>query len=225
MTFKLEVKKRDLKTNNNHIRGEGNIPAVFYGSKTESTPILLNQAEFKKIFKVAGESSVITLDMSGENIDVLVHDVSVDVVTDEPIHIDFLVIDKDKKVVVKIPLEFVGESNAVKTLGGTLVKVIHEIEVEALPKDLPQNISIDLSSLENLDSHISVGDLKLPAGVELKASADDTVVSISVQKEEPEDIPDADISSIEVEKKGKKDEDGDSEKNDNESNSEEQKKD
>jgi large subunit ribosomal protein L25 len=212
MTLKLQVQKRDLKINNDSIREKGDMPAVFYGSKSESTPISLNQAEFKKVLKVAGESSVITLDMSGENIDVLIHDVSVDAVKDEPVHVDFLVIDKDKKVVVKIPLEFTGESGAVKTLGGTLVKVIHELEVEALPNNLPQNISVDLSSLDSLDSHISIKDLKLPEGVESKSSIEEIVVSVATQKEEAEDIQEVDISSIEVDKKGKKETEDDADK-------------
>jgi len=205
--FKLAVTKRDVKMNNDGIREEGNMPAVFYGQKIESTPVIVNQSEFKKILKEAGESSVVTLDMDGKGTDVLIHDVALNPVTDEPIHSDFLVIDKDKKVTVKIPLEFVGESNAVKMLGGTLVKVIHELEIEALPKDLPQSISVDLSALGNLDSHISVGDLKLPEGVESKSSVEEIVASVSVQKEEvEEEKPEADLADIKVEKKGKKEE-------------------
>jgi len=205
--FKLAVTKRDLKINNDSIREEGGMPAVFYGQKIEPTPITMNQTEFKKVWKKAGESSVITLDMGGKDTDVLIHDVAINPVTDEPIHSDFLVIDKDKKVTVKIPLEFIGDSNAVKSLGGTLVKVIHELEVEALPKDLPQSISVDLSALENLDSHISIGDLKLPDGVESESSVEEIVASISTHQEEiEEEKPETDLADIEVEKKGKKEE-------------------
>ncbi len=225
MTFKLAAQKKDANTKNETIRKGGDIPAVFYGQKSESTPITINQADFKKVFKVAGESSVVSLDMLGDNIDVLIHDVSVNVVTDEPIHVDFLVIDKNKKVTVKIPLEFIGESNAVKTLGGVLVKVMHELEVEALPKDLPQNIIVDLSTLESLDSHISIGDLKISDGVTTTAPHDEIVVSVSVQKEEIEDVkPEADLSEIEVEKKGKKEDGNVDDKDNSESKKEEPKK-
>jgi len=218
MTLELKTTKRDINTKNKIIREGGDIPAVFYGQKSKSTPITINQADFKKVWKTAGESSVVTLLMDGKDIDVLIHDVALNPVTDEPIHSDFLVIDKNKKVTVKIPLEFIGESNAVKTLGGVLVKVVHELEVEAFPKDLPQKITVDLSALENLDSHISIGDLKISDDVAPTASHNEILVSVSVQKEEIEDVkPEADLSEIEVEKKGKKEDEGVDDKDNSES--------
>src|SRR6185436_3784218 len=101
------------------------------------------------------------------NIDVLIHEVQVDPVTDEPIHVDFLAIDMKKKIRVKVPLEFEGISNAVKTGIGNLVKALHEVEVEALPKDLPHTLVVDISKLETLEDNVFVSDIKLPAGVEV----------------------------------------------------------
>ncbi len=204
--FTLAAEKRDTSVDIKELRAGGKIPGVFYGAKTKSTPISISKIDFKKIWKEAGESSVITLHALGEEVDVLIHDVALDPVTDEPIHFDFYAIDKNKKVTVSVPLVFSGESLAVKNLGGTLVKVFYELEVEGLPKDLPHDVSVDLSLLTELDSHISVGDLKLPAGVVATAEPEETVASIAEQKEEEIAPPEIDLASIEVEKKGKKEE-------------------
>jgi len=207
--FTLAVEKRDTDTDARKLRAEGKIPAVFYGAKSKSTPIAVAQVDFKKVWKEAGESSIVTLNDGGKDIDVLIHDVAVDPVTDEPIHSDFYVIDKDKKVTVGVPLVFSGESPAVKNLGGTLVKVLYELEVEGLPKDLPHDIIVDISILAELDSHVSVKDLSLPEGVVATESPDEIVASIAQQKEEEEEVaPEMDLDSIEVEKKGKKEEEG-----------------
>ena len=100
-----------------------------------------------KSWKQAGESSVIHL--TGKDIDheVLIQDIDLDPVTDNVRHADFYVIEKGKKVTVRVPLEFTGVAPAVKDLGGILVKVIHELEIEAMPKDLPHNLSVDISKL------------------------------------------------------------------------------
>src|SRR3989344_2414450 len=144
---------------------------------------------------------------SQKNIDALIHEVQVDPVTDEPIHVDFLAIDMKKKITVKVPLEFTGISNAVKNGTGNLVKVLHEIEIEALPKDLPHNIAVDISKLQTLADNIFVSDIKLPIGVVAITHMTDVVASIIEQVEEKEEIvAPVDLSAIEVEKKGKKEE-------------------
>ena len=208
MTLKLKAEKRDLKEDVNKLRSEGKVPAVFYGAKTDSTPITVDKKEFIKIFREAGETTVIALDLDGKNIDVLIHDISQNPISDEVDHIDFYVIDKSKTVKVEIPLDFVGESPAVKNLGGTLVKTMHELEVEGLPDKLPHSIETDISKLENLDSVITVKNVHFPDGVVALAGADEAIASVSVQKEEEEEQAEADLSSIEVEKKGKEDIEG-----------------
>jgi large subunit ribosomal protein L25 len=144
-----------------------------------------------------------------DNIDALIHEVQVHPVTEEPIHVDFLVVDMNKKIKVKVPLEFEGVSNAVKNGLGNLVKVLFEVEVEALPKDLPHNLSVDISKLETVESQIFVSDIKLPAGVVIMAEPQEVVASIVLQVEEKEEVVvPVDLSAIEVEKKGKKEEEG-----------------
>ena len=125
----------------------------------------------------------------------------------EPIHCDFYIVAKDRLLQVEVPLEFTGIAPAEK-LGGVVVKVMHALPIEALPAALPQHITVDLSLLVNLDSHISVSDLMLGAGVRATIAAHEVIASIIVPQEEKEETP-MDLSAIEVEKKGKKEEEGD----------------
>ncbi len=187
---------------------DAKIPAVFYGPKAESTPIWVNEVDFLRVWKEAGESTVVTLSLDGETHDTLIHDVNREPVRGAIRHVDFYVLEKGKKVEISIPLEFIGVSEAVKTLGGNLVKVLHEVEIEAMPKDLPHAIEVDISALVDFDSQIHAGDLKLPAGVVLKTDAEEVVALVAEAKEEEEVAPaEIDMSSIEVtDKKGKKDE-------------------
>jgi large subunit ribosomal protein L25 len=207
--FVIKAKKRDESVNLDTLRKSGEIPAVFYGAGSKTTPVTVPLVEFKKAWREVGESSTIKLSVDGKDVDVLIHEVQVHPVTEVPIHVDFLVIDMDKKIKVKVPLEFTGVSNAVKSGLGNLVKVLHEVEIEALPKDLPHNFDVDLSKLETVNDQIFVSDIKVPAGVTMITNGHDVVASIVLQVEEKEEVAaPVDLSAIEVEKKGKKEEEG-----------------
>src|SRR3989338_4928762 len=205
--FTIKASKRDLDKKLDDLRKSGEIPAVFYGEGKTTTSITLSSIEFKKIWREAGESSAVKISTPDGDIDVLIHEVQVDPVTDEPIHVDFLAIDMKKKISVKVPLEFTGVAPAVKNGIGNLVKVLHEIEIEALPADLPHNLSVDISTLLGLENNILVSDIKLPSGVIAITKGDEVVASIIAQVEEKEEVAvPVDLSAIEVEKKGKKEE-------------------
>lgn len=204
LTLKGEL--RDPKLKLSVLRASGFVPAVFYGRKEKTTPCVFPMNTFKKILKEAGESTVITLEMPNSKISALIHEVQMDPVKGMPIHVDFYAIEKGQEVSVHIPIEFVGVSEVVKSLAGNLVKALHEIEVKALPENLPHNIVVDISSLTTLDSQIAAGDIVLPKGVTLVTGADDVIAAIAVAKEEVEEAPVMDLASIEVEKKGKKEE-------------------
>jgi large subunit ribosomal protein L25 len=209
--FKLKVEKRDLKESLDFLRKSGKIPAVFYGPKEPSTPIKLGVADFKKAWKTAGESTVVSLEGSSIDADVLIHDVALDPVTDMPIHVDFYAIEKGKKLSVNVPLEFIGISPAVKDLGAVLVKVAHEIKIEALPKDLPHKLEVDISTLIGFDSVLTANDIKLPDGVILKVKPEEVIASVYEPKEEIVEETPVDLSAIEVEKKGKEAKEGEEE--------------
>lgn len=184
---------------------EGRMPAVVYGHKQESTPISLSIAEFTKILRDEGESSVFDLEGLDKKMQVLIHDVDRDPVTNVPRHADLYAIEKGAKIEVAVPLSFVGESMAVK-LGANLVKVLHELPVECAPADLPHEIEVDVASLAEVGDQITVGDLKLPKGVTAQVDAEDVVAltqEVAVEEETTETV---DMGAIEVEKKGKDEE-------------------
>ena len=204
----LTVLRRDKKESLDKIRKNGNIPAVFYGPKEVSTSVIISMSEFKKVWKKAGESSVILLKDKEHEHETLIYDIDVHPVTGVPRHVDFYVIEKGKKVKVHIPLVFNGVSSAVKDKGAILVKVIRELEIEASPKDLPHELVVDISPLIEFTSVILVKDIKLPQGVSLVTGSLDIVASISEAKEEEEEVKPVDMSAIEVEKKGKEAKEG-----------------
>jgi large subunit ribosomal protein L25 len=204
MTLTLNATLRDARGKKNEaLRTAGEMPAVVYGPKYESQSIVINAHEFSKVLKEAGESTIITLSGVGKDADVLIHDVDVDPVTGEVRHADLYAIESGKTLHLRVPIEFVGESPAVKQ-GAVITKVLHDIEIEALPKDLPQHITVDVSVLANVHDMIHVKDLVLPAGVVVKENPEEIVAVASEVKEEVDEAPTAiDMSAIEVEKKGK----------------------
>lgn len=188
------------------LRKAGKLPAVVYGAKHPATSLFLEQSEFERVFKDVGLSSVFTLKGLENDTDVLVHDVAFDASRGGVIHVDLIAIEAGKEITVPIPLEFVGEAPALK-LGGTLTKVMHEIEVTCKPKDLPKDIEVDISNLVTMESQIHVRDLVLPKGITISANEDDIVALIQEVKEEvEEEVTPVDMNAIEVEKKGKTEE-------------------
>ncbi|MCK5592072.1 MAG: 50S ribosomal protein L25, partial [Candidatus Pacebacteria bacterium] len=207
----LKITERDNKIKLSSLRAEGSIPAVYYSSKEKTTSISIDKIDFKKVLKEVGETSVLELEGEKGKINVMIHDIQLDPVSSDIIHVDFYAIKKGQKVEVSVPLEFEGESPAEK-LGAVLVKVLHEIEVEGEPQNIPQHFTIDIASLVDLDSQILVKDISVPKGVEIVTGGDEVVVAISEAKEEePEEVAEVDMENIEVEQKGKKEEDGEGE--------------
>jgi large subunit ribosomal protein L25 len=205
----LTVEKRDLKVGAEKVRKASQMPAVYYGPKQASTPVSVPLSEFKKVWKKAGESSVIILKDGTEEHEALIHEIDVHPVSGEPRHADFYVIEKGKKISVAVPLVFSGVSPAVKDKGAILIKVMREIEIEAAPKDLPHDLTVDISSLVEFNDTIHAKDLKLPSGVELKVNPDEVVASVAEAKEEVvEAAAPIDMSAIEVEAKGKEAKEG-----------------
>jgi large subunit ribosomal protein L25 len=205
--LKLNVLKRSADEKTEEVRDSGYIPAVFYGPKEATQSIKVLASDFEKIFREAGESSVVVLDLDGTQLETLIHDVAYHPVRGNISHVDFYVIEKGKKVQVHIPLEFIGVSPAEKSLGGTLMKVMHEIEIEAMPSNLPHEIQVDISSLVDFDSQIHASDLILPTGVDLITDSEEVIALVQAAKEESDEpTGPIDISAIEVEKKGKKEE-------------------
>lgn len=185
------------------LRRTGFIPAVVYGANKASTSITIPARAFEKVLREAGEATIVALSGLGEPIPTLIHEVDLDPITNQPRHVDFYAVTKGKKVQVAIPLLFVGESPAVKA-GANLVKVLHELEVEADPMNLPHTITVDLSVLAAVNDRIHAKDIVLPEGVELAVEPEEVIaLAQEVVEEKEEAVAPADLSAIEVEKKGK----------------------
>lgn len=189
------------------LRAAGMVPAVFYGFGKPSTPIAVPSVQFLKLFREAGETTAVQLSLGKEKVSVLIHDVQRHPITGEPAHIDFLVVDMTKEAEVSVPLEFTGTAEVEKSGVGIVMKIMHEIEVRALPADLPHAITVDISGLASLSDVIHASDVILPKGVTLVADPEEVIASVSGYSEEKEEAPaTVDFAAIEVEKKGKKEE-------------------
>lgn len=211
MAITLQFEKRDAKVAPNTLRNAGKIPAVFYGRKQKSTSITIATRDFEKVWKKAGEHTIVNLENKGEEVQALLHAVDKHPVTGTPRHADFYVFEKGQKLKIKIPIEFIGVSPAVKDLGAVLVKVVHDLEIEAAPKDLPQKLEVNISSLVAFGNVITAKEIALPAGVSLVVAPDDVIASVYEPKEEVvEEVP-VDLSTIEVAKKGKEPVEGEAE--------------
>jgi large subunit ribosomal protein L25 len=159
-------------------RKEGLVPAIVYGPKIKNLPLFVDLKEFKEVFSKAGESSLIALKIEGKKeLPVLVHEIQKDPTSSKIVHIDFYSPDLKKKVKTWVPLAIRGVSEALK-LGGILVKNISEIEVKALPIDLPHEISVNIESLKKIGDEVLVRDLPIPNGVEVLRKPDEVVVSV-----------------------------------------------
>jgi len=208
----LNAAFRDSKDNVDALRADGLVPAVVYGKKQEAKSIVINAKDLTKALHQAGESSVVTLKTPSGDINTLIHAYDLDPVKNVLTHADFLAIDMNKEVEVALVIEFTGEAPAEKQGLGVLTKALHEIEIKALPKDLPHNIEVDISSLTELGSQIHAKDLKMPKGVTMLTDADEVVAVISSIKEEVEETAPIDLSTIEIsEERGKKAEEGEEE--------------
>jgi large subunit ribosomal protein L25 len=170
------------------LRGQGILPANIFGKKIKSTSVQVKIDEFKKIYNEVGETGVLSLEVAGEKAarPVLVTKIQKDPVSDALMHVDFHQVDLKEKVEAKVPVELVGESPAEKQGIGTVVLYLNEIDVEALPTDLPEKFAVDTSSLTEVDQAVFVKDLKIDkAKVMVKTDPESILVKVEPpQKEE-----------------------------------------
>lgn len=194
------------------LRQSGFVPAVLYGKGMDAVSLQVPYRDFERVFKQAGESSLVYLTVDGQEVPTIIHDVTRDALKDTFVHADFYKVRLDQKIKAKVAVVFRGESPAVKEQAGIFVRNINELEVEAFPQDLPPEISVDISSLKNFGDQVLVKDLKLPAGVELTASQDDIIATVQEPISEEELAaelaePTTDVSAVgEVEKEKKEEE-------------------
>lgn len=168
---------------NRALRKSGIVPAVIFGESADSTAISLSALEFKKVFALAGETTVVYCVVEGKEIPTLVSDVSINSILDTVNHIDFRRVNLKKEISAQVPVELTGDSPAVKS-GGVLLQQIKELEVKALPQNIPQAITIDVSTLIEVGQEITVGTLPKSTEYEIIEEMDRVIVSITAHKEE-----------------------------------------
>lgn len=206
--MELTVQKREkFGKQVNTLRGQGLIPAELYGHGIENIHLAVPAKDFQKIFKQAGESTLLNIVIGSDKRPAMIHDISRDPVTEEITSVDFYQVRLDEKIKVKVPLNFAGEAPAIKEKGGLLVKSMHEIEVEALPGSIPHAIDVDISVIKEIGQSVRVNDLKFPSGVKAHVAAE-TVVATVTEKPTEEEITapaaEASVESVKVETEEKK---------------------
>jgi large subunit ribosomal protein L25 len=185
---KREITGRKIK----NLRKEGILPANISGRDIKSITIQVPTREFMKVYSEVGETGVVSVKIDSKEVPTLIHNVHRDPVSDLPLHADFLQVNLKEKVTATVPLEFVGEAPAEKEGTGIVVQQMREIEVEALPTDLPESIEVDISSLAEVDQAVHVKDLKVDRSkVEIKEEDPERIVvsvSAPTKEEEPEPV-------------------------------------
>lgn len=199
--IKINAQARDIKNSKpKKLRKEGLVPAVLYGNKIKNEALMVNAIEFEKVLRKAGESTIVDLvTPDGKTHPVLIHDVQNNYLTSKPDHVDFYEVSMTKKLKAKVALEYVGESVAVKQLGGVLVKILNEVEIECLPADLPHNLPVDISVLQTFQDSILVKNVILPAKVTLVTPPDEMVAKIQPPRDVEAELTPVveDISKVE----------------------------
>ena len=184
LTLSAKIRK-DLGRKVKNLRRKGTLPAVLYGPRLKSLSLEIDLKEFEKTYKEVGESSLISLKVnpstgSGQvkKTLVLIHEVQRDPLTNEFSHVDFYQAPLKEKVEATVPLVFEREAGAVKELGGTLVKNITEVEVKALPKNLPHEIKVNVNVLKTFEDNILIKDLNVSKEVEILKDPEEIVASV-----------------------------------------------
>ena len=194
------------------LRERGVLPAILYGPKIKNQTLEVDLKEFEKVYKKAGESTLISLETSPEKEKylVLIQEVARDPLTDRPIHVDFYQPSLKEEIEAKVPLIFEGVSPAVKELGGTLFKNIQEVEVKALPQDLPKEIKVNIENLKTFEDYILIKDLKVKEGVKILKEPEEIVAQVTPPEKVEEELEkpiEEKVEEVErVEKKKKEEE-------------------
>lgn len=172
------------------LRREGWLPANTYGKNIPSVALQVKLSDFTEVRKEAGDTGVIDLEFDGKTKPVMVKNLQMNYQTHLPLHADFYQVNLKQKVKSMIPLVVVGEPKAVVDKVGQLLQTASEIEVEALPEELPESIEVTVDRLAEIDDQVTVEELKAPEGVTILTDPGQVVAKIAEQQqEEPEPEP------------------------------------
>lgn len=187
---KLTVDKRTLTGRKvKQLRRQGLLPANLFGKKIDSIAIQVDTKKFDKIYTEVGETGIIDVAVGETSYPSLITGTAMDPVSGAILHVDFHHVSLKEKVTATIPLELIGESPAVKELGGVINQSLHELEVEALPTDLPEKLELDITGLAAIGDSLTIKHLVIPADVTL--ALDPETVLVSVAEPAPEEVVEA----------------------------------
>jgi len=181
ITLEVQSREETGKNANRRLRATGLIPAVVYGGDLDPVAIQVDRRTLHDLFKqTGGENAVFLLKLAGtdQKRHSMVRELTIDPITRQVIHIDFLRVLMTEKVKVQVPINLEGTPVGVKNEGGVLDFITREVEVECLPGDIPQTLELDVSDLD-IGSHYEVKDLEIPAGVELMVELDKVIVAVA----------------------------------------------
>jgi large subunit ribosomal protein L25 len=188
-TLLIEAKPREARGSNaaGRLRRSGRLPAVVYGKGCEAMPLELMAHDFERVLQHhRGEHLIVDLVVAGETKKALLQDVQRNPLNGRPVHVDFHVISMTEKLRVKVPLELVGTPVGVAQQGGVLDHLLREIEIECLPSDIPEQISVDVSALE-IGKHLTAKDIQLdPARYVMLTAPDIAIAAVFLPKVEEE---------------------------------------
>lgn len=182
------------------LRREGILPANVYGKAFKSTSVQVPVKDFLAVYKNVHETGLVDIAIDSQTIPVLIHNVQIDPQTQNPLHADFYKVDLKEKVTAKVPVVAVGEAKAVADKIGLLEQPVLEVEVEALPGDLPEKIEINVENLAQIDDQITIGDAKAPEGVTILADSSQVVFKIGelVAKAVEEEVAAQEAAAVEA---------------------------
>ncbi len=184
LTLKAETRTQ-LGRKVKQLRSVGKVPGNIFGRNFKSHSITVDLKELESIFAKAGETGLVEIEVGNEKKPVLIHNFQKDPVSNMLQHVDFLQVDLKQKVSAMVPVVLIGESPAEKLSLGTVIDYITEVEVEALPEDLPDKFELDISVLTDVDSSLQIKDIKVdPKKVEIKKELEEIIVKVEPQKEE-----------------------------------------
>ncbi|MDP3953315.1 MAG: 50S ribosomal protein L25 [bacterium] len=209
-TLELKAEKRALLGKGvNSLREGGLLPAELYGRGVENVHLALSTTDFDKVYRAGGENTIVNIKFGDESRPVLIHDVQMDPVSQQILAVDLYQVDLKEKIITNVPLEFVGESLAVEELEGVLIKALDEVEVEALPMNIPHSIEVDISVLDDFSKSISVSDLKVSGDFIIKTDPETGVASVAEPREEEEEpVEEMGVEDVLVEGEKKGEESG-----------------
>lgn len=181
------------------LRASGIIPAELYGSGTENIHLSVSAKEFQKALADAGESTIVNLSVNGAVHPVLIHDYQKNPITGEFLSVDFHKVNMSEKITADVPLVFSGEAPAVKGLGGILVRSMDEVEVEAFPADLPHEITVDISSLDEIGKSLYVKDIAVAGKFEITIDPETVIATVTAPEEEVVEATPVSVADVKTE--------------------------